>query len=82
MVSKISQRAENGGLENVVLALAKATLMVYTLSKLSRRRSMTLMQQLFEAEKHQQELEKQLADINEEIGAIKLLMAVISDDHP
>lgn len=42
---------------------------------------MTLMQQLFDAEKHQEELEKQLADINEEIGAIKLLMAVISDDH-
>lgn len=78
----MSRQTENGCLENFALALAKATLMVYTLSELSRRRSMTLMQQLFEAEKYQQELEKQLADINEEIGAIKLLMAVISDDHP
>ena len=43
---------------------------------------MTLMQKLFEAEAYQQELEKLLADINEEIGALKLLMALMSDDHP
>lgn len=39
---------------------------------------MDLMQQLFEAEQIQYELEAELAAIKEEIGLIKLLMDVLS----
>lgn len=42
---------------------------------------MDLMQQLFEAEQIQHELEAELAALKEEIGLIKLLMAVMSDNQ-
>lgn len=42
---------------------------------------MDLMQQLFEAEEIQHELEAELAAINEEISMLKLIMAVLSDSE-
>jgi len=42
---------------------------------------MDLMQQLFQAEQIQHELEAELAAINEEIGMLKLIMAVLSDSQ-